>query len=109
MKKIFLLFFCLVISAFGTININTANEKELMSLPGIGEKKAAAIIEYRKEHKFSNIDDIKNVKGIGEKRFEKIKNLISTSGDNKIEDVKKEKNHNTKNSKKFHKDQNKTK
>lgn len=60
------------------ININTANEKELQNLPGIGESIAKRIINYRKENgKFNSIEDIKNVSGIGESKFNKIKNNIS--------------------------------
>ena len=59
------------------ININTANESELSSLPGIGDATALKIINYRNENgKFSSIDDIKNVKGIGENKFENIKDFI---------------------------------
>ena len=59
------------------VNINTANEKELDTLPGIGETTARKIIEYRNENgKFSSIEDIKNVKGIGESKFEEIRELI---------------------------------
>lgn len=59
------------------ININEATKEELMSISGIGESKANAIIEYRKEKKFTKIDDIKNVDGIGENLFENIKNYIT--------------------------------
>ena len=55
------------------ININTANKSELMELPGIGEGKANAIIEYRAKTKFKTIDEIKNVSGIGDKIYESIK------------------------------------
>ncbi|HEG3860645.1 TPA: helix-hairpin-helix domain-containing protein, partial [Campylobacter jejuni] len=51
--------------------------KELKSLNGIGEAKAKAILEYRKEANFTSIDDLKKVKGIGDKLFEKIKNDIT--------------------------------
>jgi competence protein ComEA len=61
------------------ININTATESELCSLPGIGPSLAKRIIEYRTSHYFSSIEEIKNVKGIGEKKFEKIKNLITVN------------------------------
>ena len=45
------------------VNINTANQSELESLPGIGASTAIKIIEYRKENgKFSKIEDIKGVK-----------------------------------------------
>jgi len=58
------------------VNINTASAEELMSLNGIGEKTAAAIIEYRKDSPFEKPEDIMNVKGIGEKKYENIKNSI---------------------------------
>ncbi|MBO5429945.1 MAG: ComEA family DNA-binding protein [Peptococcaceae bacterium] len=48
------------------ININTANITQLMTLPGIGEVKAGAIIRYRQEHGgFQNIDEVLLVNGIG--------------------------------------------
>ena len=59
------------------ININTADEKQLDTLPGIGPSTASKIIEYRKENgKFKSIEEIKEVSGIGDAKFEKIKNLI---------------------------------
>ena len=64
------------------VNINTANQKELMTLNGIGEVKAKAIIEYRNKTKFKKIDDIKNVKGIGESTFENIKKDITVGNIN---------------------------
>lgn len=62
----------------GLVNINTADVKLLMSLPGIGEQKAKAIIEYRSTYgNFQTIEDIMKVGGIKEAVFIKIKNLIS--------------------------------
>lgn len=59
------------------VNINSDNLSELMRLKGIGKVKAAAIIEYRKEHgDFTDINEIKNVSGIGEATFEAIKDYI---------------------------------
>jgi len=58
------------------VDINKASKDELMSLPGIGEAKAKAIIDYRNEKSFKNIDDIKNVDGIGDNLFESIKEYI---------------------------------
>ncbi len=59
------------------ININTADEALLCTLPGIGAAKAAAIIEYRNSHGgFSSVDDIRNVSGIGEKLYQKIRDKI---------------------------------
>lgn len=61
------------------ININTATASELMSLPGIGQSKADAIINYRAENgNFSKIEDVMQVPGIKEGAFAKIKLLIKT-------------------------------
>ena len=59
------------------VNINTASFSELITLTGIGEGKANAIIEYRKTNgPFKSIVEIKNVKGIGEGIYQKIKDKI---------------------------------
>ena len=58
------------------VNINTASKEQLMELNGIGESKADAIIEYRQNNKFKNIEDITNVSGIGQALYEKIKDSI---------------------------------
>jgi competence protein ComEA len=60
------------------VNINTATISELTTLPGLGEKKAEAIIKYREEHgNFEKIEDITNVSGIGNSIYESIKDLIT--------------------------------
>lgn len=60
------------------IALNSATKEELMTLPGIGEAKAADILEYRESQgDFKTIEDIKNVKGIGESLFEKIKEYLT--------------------------------
>jgi len=60
------------------VNINTASQTELESLPGIGPSLALKIINYRNENgKFSSIDQIKNVSGIGDAKFENMKSLIT--------------------------------
>lgn len=60
------------------ININTAPASELVKLKGIGEVKAAAIVEYRRINgNFKTVQDIMNVSGIGEKTFEKIRGQIT--------------------------------
>lgn len=60
------------------VNINKAEAAELTSLPGIGEKKAQAIIDYRKANgPFKKIDDLQNVKGIGAKTLAKLRPLVT--------------------------------
>lgn len=59
------------------VNINTASAEELMTLPGIGESKAADIIRYREENGgFQKIEEIMNISGIKEAVFGKIKEKI---------------------------------
>lgn len=61
----------------GKVNINTAAKEELMTLPGVGEAKAALIIQYREEHgSFQAIEDIMSISGIKEGLFGKIKDYI---------------------------------
>lgn len=58
-------------------NLNTATKEELMRLDGIGEVKAEAILEYRKQNgAFTTVEELLEVKGIGEKTYEKIKQYV---------------------------------
>jgi competence protein ComEA len=62
------------------IEINTAPQDELESLPGIGPATASKIIAYREENgNFKTVEEIMNVSGIGPATFERIKDLISVS------------------------------
>ena len=61
----------------GRLNINTATEAELMTLPGIGETLAARIVRYRTYNgDFQKASHIKDVTGIGDALYEKIRDLI---------------------------------
>lgn len=90
--------FCIAFSAFATdkavqavvekptcsgmVNINTATQEQLETLPRIGEKIAQAIIEYRTQNgSFKNVEDIANVKGIGEKTLDMLKPFIAIDGE----------------------------
>ncbi len=81
MKKIVMMLVaaCLSFNIYAQpVDINKANAQEISdSLKGIGLKKAAAIVKYRKQHgAFTSIDALANVKGIGEKTIEKNKKNI---------------------------------
>jgi len=71
--KYLVLVLMMVSFVFGSVDINSANVKELSTIKGIGTKKAEAIVTYRKTHCFKKVDEIVNVKGIGKKFFEKNK------------------------------------
>lgn len=72
--------------AFAGVNINTADVKELESLPGIGPAKAQAIVDYRKEHgPFTTVDDLSKVQGIGPKMLEQLRNQIEVGKSTKKE------------------------
>ena len=63
--------------ASGKVNINTADESQLMTLSGIGQSRAQAILAYRNEHgSFQSIEEIMNVPGIKEGAFTKIRDSI---------------------------------
>jgi len=54
------------------VNINTATVEQLTTLPGVGPRLAARVIEYRQKTPFRSTQELMNVKGIGEKNFAKI-------------------------------------
>ncbi len=67
-------------TATAPVNINTATQAQLESLPGIGAKAAARILEYRQKNgHFKKVEDLMNVKGIGEKSFLKLKPLLTVT------------------------------
>jgi len=62
------------------VNLNTAGVAELAVLPGIGEKTAARIVDYRQKNgPFKKIEDLMNVQGIGEKSFLKLKPQLTVA------------------------------
>jgi competence protein ComEA len=67
-------------AAAAVVNINTASAAEIASLPGIGDKTAARIVEYRQKNgPFKKVEELMNVRGIGEKNFLKLKPQLSVA------------------------------
>jgi competence protein ComEA len=65
----------------GVVNLNTATAEQLMLLPGIGEAKARAILERRKQQGgFKTVDELVEVKGIGSAALEKIRPFVAIQG-----------------------------
>ena len=81
-KLILSLALALPIACFAgsTVDINTADIETLMSIKGIGEKRAAAIIAHRDEHgNFKSVDDLVDVKGISDSLLEKARASLKAS------------------------------
>jgi competence protein ComEA len=61
-----------------TVNLNSATVADLETLPGIGAKTAARILEYRQKNgPFKKIEELMNIRGVGEKNFLKLKPQIT--------------------------------
>jgi competence ComEA-like helix-hairpin-helix protein len=62
----------------GKVNLNSASVEQLATLPGVGEKLAARIVEYRqKSGGFKALQELMNVKGVGEKNFQRIETHLT--------------------------------
>jgi competence protein ComEA len=65
----------------GIVNVNTATLDELVQLPGIGEKRAQAILEARQQRGgFKSVDELLDIRGIGPANLEKLRPHLSVSG-----------------------------
>jgi competence protein ComEA len=89
MKKLLLalaLWFAFAGLAMAVVNINSATKEELVTLKGIGEKKAQAIIDYRKKNgDFKSVDDLEKVEGIGPGTMKQIRSELTVTGKTSIE------------------------
>ena len=66
--------------ASAPLNLNTATQAQLETLPGIGASTATRILEYRQKNGgFKKVEDLMNVQGIGEKNFLKLKTLLTVT------------------------------
>jgi len=77
MKKILVLL-ALTASFLAAINVQKASKDDLMCIKGIGEKKAAAIIKYRKANKLKSAKDLLSIKGFGEVLVENVQKEIKS-------------------------------
>jgi len=72
------------LTSLAGVNVNTATVTELTQLPGIGQERAAAIVQHRSQNgPFKSLTDLDAVSGIGPKTLDKIKPLIQFSTDGK--------------------------
>jgi len=66
----------------GKLNLNTANEDQLMLLPTVGPSKAERIVTWRKKNGgFKRVEDLRRVKGFGYKTFKKLEAFLDIKGD----------------------------
>ena len=94
MKRLVALLMLCCSFLFAEINLQTASKEELMSVKGIGEKKAEQIIEYRKTNTITKADDLKNIKGFGDSIVGNVKDANPVSKEKvnkKVEEKKEEK------------------
>jgi competence protein ComEA len=65
----------------GVVNVNTASLEELQLLPGVGEARARAIVELRKQRGgLKSLEDLRSVKGIGEASLERLRPHVAFDG-----------------------------
>jgi competence protein ComEA len=65
----------------GVVNVNTASVEELQLLPGVGEARARAIVDLRKQRGgLKSMEDLRDVKGIGDASLERLRPHVAFDG-----------------------------
>ncbi len=65
----------------GVVNLNTADLEQLQLLPGVGEKRAAAILDLRKtKGSFKSVEELTEVKGVGDAMLERLRPHLAVKG-----------------------------
>ena len=84
-KCILMLFLILPAALFAAgqaVNINTADKQTLMTVKGVGERRADAIIQYRQKHgPFKSVDQLTQINGIGRSLIEANRDTLSVKDD----------------------------
>ena len=92
MKKllfVFAIWFALCGAAMAAVNINTATKEELMTVKGIGDKRAQEIIDYRKKNgNFKSVDELEKVPGIGPGLMKQIRSDVTVSAKTSVDKAK---------------------
>lgn len=70
----------------GKININTASISQITLLPGLGEKKAQSIVDFRSKKKFTKAEELLEIKGIGDALLSKIKDYLIFQGPSNLKE-----------------------
>lgn len=66
-----------IASRLGKVDLNKADKETLVAIPGIGEKTACRMIDYRRAvGRFQSLDEVKNVKGMNASRLERLKEYV---------------------------------
>ncbi len=73
----------------GVVNLNTASAKQLQALPGIGAKKAQAIVQARSQKAFGSVNELVKVRGIGQRMLQKLKPYLRVNGQTTIKSLNK--------------------
>ena len=80
---ILLFTFPVLLYAGGSVNINTADKETLMSVKGVGERRAEAIIRYREENgAFTSVDQLADIRGIGQSLVDSNRDTLTVKDKN---------------------------